>query len=103
MTWTRCTIPNPLTALQEMRRVLKPEGRLLSVEHGLAPDRIVEWWQNALTPLWRRVSGGCHLNRKMDDLIHAARFRIEDFHTGYMEGPKPMTFMYQGCLAPQPE
>jgi ubiquinone/menaquinone biosynthesis C-methylase UbiE len=101
MTWTLCTIPDPLGALQEMRRVLKPEGRLLFVEHGLAPDRKVEWWQYKLTPLWRRVSGGCHLNRKTDELICTAGFRIEELHTGYMEGPKPMTFMYEGSAIPQ--
>ncbi|MGH7014827.1 MAG: class I SAM-dependent methyltransferase [Stellaceae bacterium] len=102
MTWTLCTIPDPLVALREMRRVLKPEGRLLFVEHGLAPDRNVAWWQDKLTPLWRRASGGCHLNRKTDELIRAAGFRIEELHTGYMDGPKPMTFMYEGFAIPQP-
>jgi ubiquinone/menaquinone biosynthesis C-methylase UbiE len=74
MTWTLCSIPDPLAALREMRRTLKPGGQLLFVEHGLSPEPSVERWQNRLTPIWRRVAGGCHLNRKMDDLIRSAGF-----------------------------
>jgi ubiquinone/menaquinone biosynthesis C-methylase UbiE len=96
MTWTLCSIPNPSTALSEMRRVLKPGGRLLFVEHGLSPESGVAGWQRWLTPPWRRISGGCHLDRKMDDLIRAAGFQIAALKTGYMNGPKPWTFMYQG-------
>jgi ubiquinone/menaquinone biosynthesis C-methylase UbiE len=96
-TWTLCTIPDVLRALGEMQRVLKPDGRLLFVEHGLAPDRGIERWQNWLTPCWKHIGGGCHLNRKMDDLIRAAGFQIDQLQTGYMKGPKPLTFMYQGC------
>jgi ubiquinone/menaquinone biosynthesis C-methylase UbiE len=100
MTWTLCSIPDPLAALREMRRALRPGGRLLFVEHGLAPEPRVRRWQNWLTPCWKRIGGGCHLNRKMDDLIHAAGFEIRDLHTGYMKGPKPMTFMYEGLAHP---
>ncbi len=84
-----------------MRRVLKPGGRLLFVEHGRAPDPRVVWWQDRLTPLWRRVSGGCHLNRKIDDLIGDAGFRIDRLDTGYIPGPKPMTFLYEGAATPR--
>src|SRR2546425_7980104 len=73
-TWTLCTIPQVVAALREMRRVLRPNGRLLFVEHGLAPDRAVAWWQHRLTPYWKCLGGGCHLNRKIDDLITAAEF-----------------------------
>jgi ubiquinone/menaquinone biosynthesis C-methylase UbiE len=96
MTWTLCSIPNPSVALHEMRRVLRPGGRLLFVEHGLSPDSRIAQWQHGLTPCWKRIGGGCHLDRKMDDLIRAAGFRIDAIETGYMSGPKPWTFMYRG-------
>jgi ubiquinone/menaquinone biosynthesis C-methylase UbiE len=99
-TWTLCTIRDPIKALREMRRALKPDGRLLFVEHGLAPESRIQNWQNWLTPCWRLLGGGCHLNRKMDDLIRAGGFRIDDIQTGYMQGPKSMTFMYRGCATP---
>jgi SAM-dependent methyltransferase len=69
MTWTLCSIPNAMQALSEMRRVLKPDGELLFVEHGLAPDANVRAWQHRLNPVWNRIAGGCNLDRKMDDLI----------------------------------
>jgi ubiquinone/menaquinone biosynthesis C-methylase UbiE len=95
-TWTLCTIPQVVAALREMRRVLRPQGRLLFVEHGLAPDRGVAKWQHRLTPCWKCLGGGCHLNRKIDDLIAVAGFRIERLDTGYMHGRNPFTFMYEG-------
>ena len=96
MTWTLCSIPNPSAALHEMRRVLKPGGRLLFVEHGLSPENRIAGWQHRLTPCWKRIGGGCHLDRKMDDLICAAGFRVDALETGYMKGSKPWTFIYQG-------
>ena len=100
-TWTLCSIPDAPSALAEMRRVLSPAGRLLFVEHARAPDAPVRWWQDRLTPMWRRIGGGCHLNRAISDLITGAGFRIERLDTGYMRGPKPMTFMYEGSAQPR--
>jgi ubiquinone/menaquinone biosynthesis C-methylase UbiE len=99
-TWTLCSIADIRQALAEMRRVLRPGGRLLFVEHGRAPQPAVQWWQDRLTPLWKRLGGGCHLNRDMSDLIAGAGFRIDRLETGYMPGPKPMTFMYEGSARP---
>lgn len=95
-TWTMCSIPDPDAALAEVRRVLKPSGALLFVEHGRAPEASVARWQDRLTPLWRPISGGCHLNRPIDALIRRSGFTIPDLCVGFMPGPRPFTFMYEG-------
>jgi ubiquinone/menaquinone biosynthesis C-methylase UbiE len=100
-TWTLCSISNAPAALAEMRRVLVPTGRLLFVEHGRSPDARIRWWQDCLTPMWKRIGGGCHLNRAISELIEGAGFRMEQLETGYMNGPKPMTFMYEGSARPR--
>jgi len=96
MTWTLCSIPDPPKALREMRRVLKSTGRLIFIEHGRSPDRRVATWQDRLTPAWKRIGGGCHLNRKVDDLIAAAGFRIDELSTFYLPGLRPMAYTYRG-------
>lgn len=96
MTWTLCSIPNVSQALAQARRVLRPDGRLIFLEHGRAADPQVVRWQDRITPMWKRIGGGCHLNRQIDALIGDAGFRIAELTTDYLPGPRPMTFTYQG-------
>jgi ubiquinone/menaquinone biosynthesis C-methylase UbiE len=101
MTWTLCTIPNAPRALAEIRRVLRPGGALLFVEHGRAPEPGVARWQDRLDPLWSRIAGGCHLNRKIDDLIAGNGFRIEALMNARLPGPRTHTFLYEGSAKPK--
>ena len=100
-TWTLCSIADASSSLHEMHRVLKPAGSLLFVEHGRAPEPNVRRWQDRLTPVWKHVTGGCHLNRAIGTLIESAGFQFERIETGYMRGPRPMTFMYEGSARPR--
>jgi ubiquinone/menaquinone biosynthesis C-methylase UbiE len=102
-TWTLCSIADAPRALQQMKRVLKPSGRLIFIEHGRAPDSGVAAWQDRLTPLWTHLTGGCHLNRKIDELFMGAGFTIDELRTTYLPGPRPMTYTYQGFARVQPQ
>src|SRR5690242_8495635 len=95
-TWSLCSIPNPAMALQQMKRVLKSDGQMIFVEHGRSPEAGVVKWQDRITPVWKRIAGGCHLNRKIDDLIQAAGFHITEQRNFYLPGPRPMTYTFQG-------
>jgi len=103
VTFTLCTIPDPLTALEGMRRVLRPGGRLLFCEHGLAPEAGVARWQRRVNPLWRRAFGGCHLDRDVPALLAAGGFRVEQLDAAWLEGgPRIASFVYRGAAAPAP-
>ena len=95
-TWTLCSIPDVARALLEARRVLRPGGSLLFVEHGRAPEPAVRRWQDRLDPLWSRFAGGCHLNRPIDQLLRDAGFRLDRLDNFRLPGPRTHTFMYEG-------
>ena len=99
-TWTMCTIPNLAAALRETRRVLAPGGKLHFVEHGLSADPGVARWQRRLNPMQKMWAGGCHLDRKIDELILEAGFEIEKLENFYMRGPKVATYLYRGVARP---
>jgi ubiquinone/menaquinone biosynthesis C-methylase UbiE len=96
ITWTLCTIPDVTAALHEMHRVLRAGGQLHFAEHGLSPDEGVARWQHRLTPLQRRLFGGCHLNRPIDHLVSDADFTMSRLDTFYLKGPKFFGYMYEG-------
>jgi len=99
-TFTLCTIPDAARALAEARRVLKPAGALLFAEHGRSPDARVVAWQDRLNPLWRRCAGGCNINRAIDALIAGAGFRIDGLETGYLPGPRVLSYVFRGQASP---
>jgi ubiquinone/menaquinone biosynthesis C-methylase UbiE len=97
LTYTLCTIPDWKTALQQMRRVLKPGGKLLFSEHGKAPDEAVKQWQDRINPYWNKIAGGCHVNRDIPALLTEGGFNIKEIETLYMPStPKFAGFTYWG-------
>jgi hypothetical protein len=97
MTWTLCSIADPLTALAEIRRVLTREGQLIFIEHGRAVDPAVVRWQDRLTPMWKRFTGGCHLNRPIET---QAEFGASGIGKGYVPGPRFGSYFYRGVTRP---
>ncbi|KKM92082.1 hypothetical protein LCGC14_1222060 [marine sediment metagenome] len=97
LTFTLCTIPDWSTALQQMKRVLKPGGELLFLEHGEAPEENIRKWQHRITPGWKKLAGGCHLNRSIADLIRDAGFELTELENFYLPGaPKIAGYIYKG-------
>ncbi|MBO9468710.1 class I SAM-dependent methyltransferase [Endozoicomonas sp. G2_2] len=96
LTYTLCSIPDPVAALREMKRTLRPGGRLLFCEHGLAPEPSIARWQRRLTPAWRRIAGDCHMDRDVPALLEAAGFKVDDLQQGYIPGPRVLTYNYWG-------
>ena len=97
VTYTLCSIADPAPALLGMRRVLKPDGRLLYCEHGKAPDAGVHRWQERLNSGWRRIAGGCNMNRDIPALIEAAGFAIEDDNRMYIPGIRALSYNFWGA------
>jgi ubiquinone/menaquinone biosynthesis C-methylase UbiE len=97
LTFTLCTIPDWQGALQQMRRVLKPGGKLLFSEHGQAPDNHIQKWQNRLNPTWKTLAGGCNLNRAIPKLLKQSGFEIESMESMYLPStPKVAGYCYWG-------
>ncbi len=97
VTYTLCTIPDVVQALREMSRVLTPSGELIFCEHGLAPDEGVRKWQSIVNPIWKRMGGGCNLNRPIPSLIEQGGFKISNVETMYIPGWRPASYNYWGC------
>ncbi len=96
VTYTLCTIADVGRAIQEMARVLKPDGELLFCEHGIAPEVSVRRWQNCINPVWKRIGGGCHLNREIPVLIEQGGFKIREMQANYIPGWRPASYNYWG-------
>ena len=97
VTYTMCTIPDALSANKEMLRVLKPGGRMIFCEHGLAPDAKVSKWQSRIDPFWGKIAGGCHLNRDIPELIRSSGFQIQTMDEMYLpRTPKFAGYNYWG-------
>ena len=96
MTWTLCSITDPISALSEIKRVIKPGGKVIFAEHGESPDESIRKWQKRINPVWSRVAGGCQLNRKIERLYESSGFKFKTIEKGYLEGPKFATYNYRG-------
>ena len=101
VTYTLCTIPVTTPALRQISRVLRPGGELIFCEHGAAPDASVRRWQNRLNPIWKRLGGGCNLNRPIPTIIEAGGFRIKSLDAMYIPGWRPASFNYWGIAVPR--
>ncbi|MEQ9518301.1 MAG: class I SAM-dependent methyltransferase [Parvibaculum sp.] len=98
VTYALCTIPDTRKALEGMRRVLRPGGNLIFCEHGCAPDPEVEVWQNRINPVWKKLAGGCNLNRKIPTLLEEGGFKVTKLESMYLPNtPRFAGFNYWGA------
>lgn len=97
VTYSLCTIPDPVRALREMARILKPNGQILFSEHGKAPDASVHKWQNRIDPLWKHIAGGCHSGRDVPALFAQAGLELTSLEQMYIPGPKVLSYNYWGA------
>jgi len=97
VTYSLCTIPDPVKALKEMTRILKPGGEILFSEHGKAPDTPIQYWQNKIDPYWKKIAGGCHSGRDIPDLFRRAGLKFEHLDAMYIPGPKILGYNYWGA------
>jgi ubiquinone/menaquinone biosynthesis C-methylase UbiE len=95
-TWTLCSIPDPLAALAEMRRVLKSDGQYLFIEHGRSDRASTARWQDRINPIWRRIADGCNMNRPMDELVQKGGFELTSLERFRGKGPAVLANMYRG-------
>ena len=101
VTYSLCTIPDPVKALKDMGRILKPNGQIIFTEHGQAPDANVAKWQNRIDPVWKKLAGGCHSGRNIPEVFKAAGLTLTELNQGYIPGPKVLSYNYWGTAAPQ--
>jgi len=100
VTYSLCTIPDAVVALEGMRRVLKPGGKLLYCEHGTAPDENIRRWQDRINPAWRKIAGGCNMNRDIPALLEAGGFKVVSDERMYIPGVKVLSYNYWGSAVP---
>ena len=101
LTYTMCTIPDVDLANEEIKRVLKPEGKLIFCEHGIAPDENIYKWQKRINPIWKRIAGGCNLHRNIPEIIENSGFNIKEIETMYLPStPKFAGYNYWGFAKP---
>ena len=100
ITYTLCSIPNPMDALKEIKRVMKSDGNILFCEHGIAPDIKVSKWQNRINPIWGKLFGGCNINRDIPSIISNSGFKVQNLEQMYLPStPKIVGYNYWGSAS----